>query len=363
MHRLTPKEKSKNYFLSFKEYKMMLKNFKVKQSVVKFIFVLGLFLLTQNTYGSTIMGMVYDSQRNPLPEIDVELLDDLYRLVDRARTTTSGRYEFNGLRDGRFTVRIMAFRYDFMDETASVEVNTIVSVPNQIGNGFFTQDFYLRPRKGSLSDTELGVVFAQDVSKDAEKLYQSGVKLVVQKKTDEGITQLREAVKIAPNYYLALHRLGRELFAKGAYGEAAQMSLKATEVNPKSATSFYYLGNSLFKLNYNKAAIIALNQSLILAPLSYQVLYVLGKAEIAEGKFTNAEKHLLEAKKLSKVGIPEIHWELAQVYGNNLKKYKEAADELELYLKTGKYDEQQTSKVKKLIGNFREKARSQTTKS
>ena len=341
----------------------MLKHFRAKEHVIKFIFVLGLCFLSQNIYGSTIMGMVYDSQRNPLPEIDIEVLDDLYRLVDRTRTTTSGRYEFSGLRDGRFTVKVMAFRYDFMDESASVEIATIVSVPNQIGNGFFTQDFYLRPRKGSLSDTELSVVFAQDVSKESEKLYQGAIKLISQKKPDEGIAQLREAVKITPNYYLALHRLGRELFGKGEYGEAAQMFLKATEINPKSATSFYYLGNCLSKLNYSKAAVIALSQSLVLAPSSYQVLYVLGKAEIAEGKYADAEKHLLEAKKLSKVGVPEIHWELAQVYGNNLKKYKEAADELELYLKTGKFDAQQTSKVRKLINNLRDKAKSQTAKS
>lgn len=341
----------------------MLKIFRAKSFIIKFIFVFGMIFLSQNAYGSTIMGLVYDSQRNPLPEIDIELLDDLYRLVDRTRTSTSGRYEFNGLRDGRFTVKVMAFRYDFMDESASVEISTIVSVPNQIGNGFFTQDFYLRPRKGSLSDTELSVVFAQDVSKESERLYQNAVKLISQKKPDEGITQLKESIKITPNYYLALHRLGRELFSKGEYGEAAQMFIKATEINPKSATSFYYLGNCLSRLNYNKAAVIALTQSLILAPSSYQVLYVLGKAEIAEEKYADAEKHLLEAKKLSKVGIPEIHWELAQVYGNNLKKYKEAADELELYLKTGKFDAQQTSKVKKLISNLRDKAKSQTTKS
>ena len=335
----------------------------LKKIAFEFILVCGIILFSQNIYASTIMGIVYDNQRNPLPDVDVELLDDFYRLINRARTSTSGRYEFGGLKDGRYTVRIMAFRFDYMDENASVEIATIVSVPNQIGNGFFTQDFYLKPRKGSLSDTELGIIFAQNVSKEAERAYQNGVKLISQKKPDEGIAQLREAIKIVPDYYLALHRLGKELFSKGEYGEAAQVFLKATEVNPKSATSFYYLGNCLAKLNYNKAAIVALNQSLVLAPLSYQVLYVLGKAEISESKYTDAEKHLLEAKKLSKTAIPEIHWELALIYGNNLKKFDEAANELELYLKAGKFDDEHISKVKKLISNFRERAKSKSSKS
>lgn len=327
-----------------------------------FVFVLAIAFLSPNAFGSTIMGMVYDNQRNPLTDIDVELLDDYYRPLNRTKTSSAGRYEFSGLGDGRFTVRVLAFRHDFKDESALVEISTIISVPGQVGNGFFTQDFYLTPKKGSLLESELGVVFAQDVPKEAERVYQTALKTLSQKSTDSGIAQLREAVKIFPDYYLALHRLGRELYFKGEYGEAAQVSLKASEVNPKSGTSFYYLGNSLAKLNYNKAAIVALNQALALAPSSYQILFALAKTEIAEGMFVQAEKHLLEAKKLVSTGVPDIHWELAQIYGNNLKKYKEAADELELYLKVGKFDDTHTNKIRKIINNLRDKAKNQTAK-
>lgn len=337
---------------------MTKREFTLSNILLKFALVFIFVLSANDVFGSSIMGIVYDNQRNPLTEIDVELLDDYYRSINRTRTTSTGRYEFGGLRDGRFTVRVLAFRLDFIDESASVEISTIVSTPGQIGNGFFNQDFYLRPKKGSLLDTELSVVFAQEVSKDAQKIYENAIKSLSQKKLEEGVVQLREAVKFFPNYYLALHRLGKELFAKGEYGESAQMFLKATEVNLKSATSFYYLGNSLSKLGYNQAAIIALNQAIFLAPSSFQALYILGKTEISEGKYTQAEKHLLEAKKFSKVGIPEIHWELAQIYGNKMKKYKEAADELEQYLKVGNFNAAHTSQVKKLIGNLRNKIKS-----
>lgn len=337
---------------------MMLEKFKTRKILLKSIFIFGIVFFSQNAFASTIMGTVYDGQRNPLTEVDIELLDDFYRSINRTRTTPAGRYEFGGLKDGRFTVRVLAFRLDYMDESASVEISTIISAPGQIGNGYFSQDFYLKPKKGSLLDTELGVIFAQEVPKDAQKVYENAVKSLSQKKVDEGMVQLRGAIKLFPNYYLALHHLGRELFAKGEYGEAAQMSLKAAEINPKSATSFYYLGNSLSKLGYNRAAIVALNQAVILAPSSFQALYILGKTEISEGKYTQAEKHLLEAKKFSKGGIPEIHWELAQVYGNKLQKYKEAADELEQYLKVGNFNVEHTKQVKKLIINLRGKANS-----
>lgn len=332
-----------------------------KNGFILLLCILGIFVSSPNTLASTISGTVYDNQRNPLVEIDVELLDDLYRLIARTKTSGTGRYEFSGLRNGTFTVRVLPFRYDFIDSSMPVEINAINSisgstVTSRESNEFVVQDFYLLPKKGGLVETELGVVFAQEVPKEAQRLYDTAIKDIGKKNTDEAIKELKSAVGIFPNYYQALSRLGKELYVKGEYGEALQVLLKASEINPKSPTTFYYLGYSLVKLNYTKAALIPLNQAVILAPSSVQVLYVLGLAEEAEGKYAEAEKHLLQAKKLSKVGIPDIHWQLAQLYGKDMKKYKEAADELELYLKAGKFDEAHITKIKTIISDMRKKS-------
>lgn len=339
---------------------MKIGNIKTIAIFFKCIFIIGIFLLPQKTFGSSISGIVYDNQRNPLVEVDVELQDDYYRMIARTKTNGSGRYEFGGLRDGRFTVKVMPFRYDFLDTSAPVEITTFAAIPGGESNQYITQDFYLSPRKGSLSETETGVVFVQEVPKEAEKSYDEAIKNLTKRRTEEGIAGLRKALVEFPNYFAALHRLGKELFIKGQYGEASQVLLKASEINSKSPVTYYYLGYSLLKLNYSKAALIPLNQAYLMSPLSVQVLFVLGTAEEAEGKYIDAEKHLLQAKKLAKSSIPDIHWQLAQLYGNNLKKYKEAADELELYLKAGSFDEPQTTKVKKLIAEFRKKSENQS---
>lgn len=330
-----------------------------KATIAVFICALGVILFTQNTFASNISGTVYDNQRNPLVEVDVELLDDLYRLINRTKTSGAGRYEFDGLRSGRYTVRVLPFRYDFIDSSSEVEIATVNSIPGQDASQFMIQDFYLLPKKGSLVETELSVVFAQEIPVEARKFYDGAVRDLSKSRRDEGIASLRQAITAFPDYYIALHRLGKELFIKGEYGEAVQILMKAAQVNPKSPTTFYYMGYSLLKLNYSTAALIPLSKAVELAPASVQVLYVLGTAEVVEGKYSEAEKHLLQAKKLSKVGIPEIHWELGQLYGNNLKKYKEAADELELYLKAGKFDEQHTAKIKKIIAGLRKKSDAQ----
>lgn len=320
-------------------------------------------LFVQNISASTISGTVYDPQRNPLPDIDVELLDDLYRQIGRARTDGTGRYHFNGLSDGNYTVKVLAFRFDFMDESQYVEIRTISIRGSGTGNAYETRDFYLKPKRGSLADTELGVIFAQEVPKEAEKTFEQAVKDLSKRKTDEAVVGLKKALNLFPDYYLALQQLGIILIKKGEFSEAAPLLLKAAEINPKSPTTLFYLGYSLHKLSYHKAAVTALSQAHNLAPASVEVLLTLGTAERMDGKYEDAEKHLLRAKKLTKESIPEIHWELAQLYGLNMKRYKEASSELEQYLKSGKYDAEHIKKIKKLISEFEEKAKTQSNKS
>jgi tetratricopeptide (TPR) repeat protein len=324
----------------------------------------GMFLLSENALASTISGTVYDKQRNQLSDVDVELLDDLYRQYKRTRTDSGGRYQFDGLSDGNWTVKVSPFRYDLVDQSQPIEIKTLTITGTANGNAFMLLDFYLLPKKGSLADSEIGVVFAQEVPAEAKKLYEKAMKEFSDKRVTEGILGLNKAIELFPNYYLALHRVGKELFALKKYQDAVPFFFKAAEVNPKSATSFYYLGYSLFNLgkDYNKAALAALNQSYTLAPASTQVLFVLGKVERAGGNFENAEKHLLQAKKLAKVSVPDIHKELAQLYANDMKKYTEAADELETYLKNNKPSEAEEKQMKKVISDLREKAKSQSSK-
>jgi hypothetical protein len=68
----------------------------------------------------------------------------------------------------------------------------------------------------------------------------------------------------------------------------------------------------------------------------------------------------LLAKKYSPSKVPEIQKELAQLYANDLKKYKEAADELEQYLKASKLNNADESKTRQLIADLRVKAQKQS---
>ncbi len=191
---------------------MFLKGLNQTRIAFGVFFLFSILFLFQDTFGaSTISGTVYDRQRNALPEIEVELLNDYYQMADRTRTDGSGRYQFNGLSNGRYTVRVFAFRYDLEDQSQQVEINT-QNVRGGEGSGFFQQDFYLLPKKGGLAETELGIVFAQEVPQNAKKTYEKAIKDLSDKHPNEGIIGLNEAIKIFPDYYLALYRLRKELY-------------------------------------------------------------------------------------------------------------------------------------------------------
>lgn len=306
---------------------------------------------------NTISGVVYDNKRTPLSDVEVELLDDLSRFVSRNRTDSSGRYFFSGMPQGRYKIRAIPLLVDFEEGTIDVELVTFkLSQSAASSSDNVVQDIYLRPRKGGLNDTTItGTVFIQNIPKDAEKLYDKAIEDLKKKRIEQGIKGLQDSLHIFPNYYLALEQLGSEFFKLRQYDVAAQAFLKAGEVNPKSATTYYMLGYCFYQLKNYKAAGIALRQAQFIAPSSVKVLLILGTTLRLNGEYGESEKYLKQGKKLANGGLPDINLQLALLYGNNLKRYKEAAEELEIYLKA-RPDTQDSKFMKELIKKFKEKA-------
>ncbi|MEZ5344393.1 MAG: hypothetical protein R2681_02455 [Pyrinomonadaceae bacterium] len=319
-----------------------------------FCFFVLIFFAAQNVSASTIGGFVYGPGRAPIDQVDVELLNENYVVLERTRTNGLGRYMFSGMSDGRFYVRVLPFRFNLEDQTQEVIVNTLSLLG--AGNGNFEQDFHLRFKQGGLGDTTTGVLFAQEVPSAAEELYKNAIKDLGDQKTNEGVRKLFEAIKIFPTYYAAAQRLGVELLMTKQYIEAAKYFVIAAEANPKSSRALYYLGFSLNKAgnDYNKAALLSLNKAFVLAPESWEVAYLIGKIYRQDGNYVESEKYLIKAKKSADKKNPSIHIELAQLYGNDLKQYDKAADELELYLKSS---DKKDEKTKKQIADLRAKAK------
>lgn len=329
------------------------------QSIVLFFLMIAAATLAQ-AQNNSIQGNVFDAQnRQPVSDLYVELLDRVGLTLGRTQIRSAGRFVFRGLRAGEYQVKILTMGTNYEEVIKDVR---LVSFP--LGNGRYSSDIAyvdvyltLDPRKINVgSGGAASVVFAQEVPDEARKLYKKGVKLLEDKK-DEGLESLKQAIEIFPTYYDALDLLGNQYVVRKQYEEAAPYLIKAVDVNKRSYTSFYALGIVSYSLKNLPAALEALREATTISPQSVNAQIFYGMVLRIDGNFEKAEKALLKAKSLSEKNSPiaEIHWQLALLYEKTAR-YKEAADELEQYLKIDR-KAPNAEQIKKLIADLRAKAK------
>lgn len=313
---------------------------------------------------SSLTVRIYGPTRTPVSDIHVELQNDTYSTIGRARTDGAGRVTFPGLSDGTYKVRVLAYGTEYSEQMQDVTIASIGQLPRElgIGSGGGTNeqvDIYLKVRdtiSSSPFSAPPGTVFAQAVPDAAKKLYERGVSELREKKEKEGFQDLKAALELFPTYYLALERLGTEYVMRGpVYHEAARILLtKATEVNPKGFPSTFGLGIAQYQLKMTNESIETLKRATTLHPNSVNAYMWLGMA-LKQGKRADeAEVALKRANVIGNGKAAEVHWQLARLYSEQ-NRYQEAADTLELYLKV-QTDKSDTEKVRQLIQQLREKA-------
>lgn len=276
-----------------------------------------------------IEGQVYDQNRNPVADAFVELLNDVDSLVGRSRTSSSGRFSFLGVSAGHFTVKVLPLGTNLLEQTQEIEINNQLSRSDTV-----FVDFYLRIDKRASDIAEENppeAIFIQDVPQEARKLYKEGISNL-EKNQSEGLTKIEEAIKIFPDYFDALGRLGREFISRKNYSKAYPYLLKAIDLNPRSFSSYYSLSYAFYQLEEIPAALTAAKAAVFLNANSVNTQLLYGTLLRINGNYKDSEKTLLKAKSLAKKPNAEIHWQLSLLF-NKLKRNTEAANELETYLK------------------------------
>ncbi|MEO8573973.1 MAG: tetratricopeptide repeat protein [Pyrinomonadaceae bacterium] len=339
---------------------------KLKVSVlVSFSILLSVFFLYCNSAsaqtGNSVSGHVFGADRRPLSDVYVELLDDLSRAISRGRTSASGLYSFFGLSAGRFRIRVMPLGTDYEEQEQDLEIVNFsgsagIGDTRVLGRVSEIRDFYLNPRRVAMGLGSPTSVFAQDVPDEARKLYRDAIDHLEDKKPQEAYTALKSALEIFPKYFVALETLGTE-YVKAGHFEAAQILLSlAVEVNPRAYKSWYALARALEAQQKHGEALAAAKKAIQMNALAPESLFLTGYLLRQAKEYPEAEKQLIKARDTSGDSIPDVHWELALLYANGLKRYKDAAKELRLYLKA-KPDDKNAENIKKLIAEFEEKAK------
>lgn len=308
------------------------------------------------TVGNTIGGHVFDTLRRPVANLQMELQDEVGYVIARVRTNNSGRYTFNGLSSGTFTVRTITAGTNLVSQNARIQL-VDMSISGR-GRYYEEYNFTLKTEaeeKSGIALKKPEAVFAQNVPDAARKVYlEATTKLDNGSDVSGGIERLKKAIELFPEYYLALERLGTEYVKQRQYAEASEVLKKAIAVNPKGHMSYYALGIAHFNLKQADHSIEALKRATDLAPDSINAQLWLGIVLVRTGQYGAAEVPLKQAYAIGGKQIPDVHMYLAQVYSNT-KRYKEAADELELFLKEAPGADKE--KINALIKQLRDKAR------
>ncbi len=308
---------------------------------------------------NSIHGVVTDEKGQPLDHIRVELLNEVEMSITQAYTTAAGRFFFRNLSQGTFIVRAHS---NAQFDTSSVRV-VLYALRNNGGSHQEQVDILMRPRpeaRRTNIPANMAPAFVQEVPEKARKAYERAVKLFdTDKRFEEGIKTIKEALTIFPEYFLALEKCGVELVKHEQYAPARTYLTRAVEINASGADSLYVLGVANYHLHLWTEATEALKRSLTIAPDSPNNAFAhfyFGLALLKTGKDDEAEPHLKKAYETGGPNIPsDVHMHLAQYYSNK-KRYKESADELEMFLKLTP-DARDAESIRNLIRQLRQKAK------
>lgn len=292
------------------------------------VFFFSAFAANSVVIANRIEGRVYSPERLPVENVYVELRNEVDSPVAQTKTDTSGRFTFVGMSSGRYTIKVLPLRTNFIEQTQEVYIASL-----RTGSDTAYVDIYLTYNKHSRESViqkSPQVIFVQEIPPAAKKLYEAGA-AALNKKQDKGFAELDEALKIFPDYFEALSLLGKEYVLRKNYEKAYPLLLKAIDVNPRSYSSFFRLGYAFYQLKQYAAALKAADAAVILAPDSADAQQLRGTILRINENFVEAEKTLLKANTLAQGKNSETHFQLALLY-NHLNRNQAAINELELYL-------------------------------
>ncbi|MEO8573490.1 MAG: carboxypeptidase regulatory-like domain-containing protein [Pyrinomonadaceae bacterium] len=303
-------------------------------------------------YRSTVSGYVFGPGRSPVGQVAVELRNDVNSVIGRTRSDGSGRFIFGGVPSGRLSITVLPLGTNLEGQTKDFEIAG-VGARGQLIPENVQIDFYLKGKKGTELAGGSAVVFAQEVPEEAVRIYKAAISDLDSQRPQLGIAGLKHAIEIFPTYFFALERLGAEELKQERYDGAAKSFSASVSVNQRSFVSWYGLSYANFALKKWQAVVESAEKALELEKNSVNTLILLGISQRSLQKFEEAEKSLVHAKKIDEGKTPDLYWNLALLYAYNLKKYQDAADALELYLKANPAVPDEAN-VRKLIKKFRE---------
>ena len=294
-----------------------------KSFFIFLLIALSLELSASKDY-AVINGVVIVSGGYPNVGIPVELQSG--EIVLRSTITDGlGNFKFEVMRPGTYVLRIN--QIGFLPLEQSID---LAPGPRNVQLFLFRGS---ESRRGTAAERSFAPVvdFRQlSIPGRAMSQYEKAMSEIQKDRTEPAIQRLKNAVKIAPNFYEARRQLGLQYLKSGQVQQAEAELSRAAELNMRAAEPLVALGLLYVATRRHTEAVDVLERALDLDPASARGSYYLGLALLKTGLPRRAEPMFNRALQLE----PAHHivrLALADIYLQS-GRHGEALRELELYL-------------------------------
>ncbi|HZI59256.1 MAG TPA: tetratricopeptide repeat protein [Pyrinomonadaceae bacterium] len=296
---------------------------------------------------NSIVGMVFAPSGRPL-ETRVRIRLSTMTRGDRIFTTNNnGAFAFRGLPTGSYTIAIDK-EADYKPFSTSIDIIQLRGSPAQ------TQTLNIRLEFKDRGEVKPAVVNAEflNVPKKALAYYKTAMGHIEKRDRAGAIDNLKLAITEYPSFTAAFNELGVLYLKMNRLEEADQTFQSALKIDPESFPANVNRGITNVMMKRYGEAVPILRKAIKKEDKSAVAHYFLGQAMANLGLFNEAEKELQTALKLGGTEMKEAHRILAIIYSSRGAK-KEAADELEAYLKVAP-DTPDAEKLQAMIRQLRE---------
>jgi Flp pilus assembly protein TadD len=268
----------------------------------------------------SISGTVQDTQNNSLKDVHVELTDANGIMVASAYTSVSGRFEFNRLSPGTYTVVATSGLQQASERVDTTNFSNAVNVRMQ-GVG--------KPTDGVEGNS---ISIAQyRVPAKAREAYRKAHDAVEKGKMDDAHKHLTKALELCPDYAEALTLRGvLALNQQDSQAAIADVD-KAIQADGNYAMAYMVMGSALNMQSKFDEAIRSLQRGQTLAPNYWQGYFELGKSYIGKADYPSALRQLERAQSLAPEDYPLISLLRAHAL-LAMKQFPEAMTALQAYL-------------------------------
>jgi tetratricopeptide (TPR) repeat protein len=264
-------------------------------------------------------------------------------VLDQMATDNRGRFHFTSLQRGQYVVNISAHCYQA--ERRQVELTLIFRAYLDVE---LTPDT-TSPACAAPDNAPAAAVDAR-VPDEARREFERGSAALSKGKDDEGVSHLRRAVEIYPDFLQARLLLASAHMKARRWEEAEATLARAVETDPHSVAALVSLGEARRRLKKYTEAEESLAAALKLDDTSWQGHLALGRVYLDTDQVKKAAPHIGRTLQL-KPDLPEAHL----LGGNILLKVGEPARalaEYEEYLRLAP-DGEYAAPTRELVGKLR----------